>query len=273
MYFADYHVHSDFSADGKDKLEEIVKEAIRKNLKEIAITEHYDYDLDGTAHYNKDFAVDIEKYEQELRKLQVKYAASIKVLFGLELGLQLHIKEHLSQIVKKYDFDFIIGSMHTLFQKDIYHFREEFFENNSKEEVYRLYFEEVLRSVKLFTDEFDVYGHLDFVMRYALEDDKSCHYADFRELLDQILRLLIQKGKGIEINTSGFRYGLGHMHPNTEIIKHYKELGGEIITVGSDAHHRKTLCSEFERAYAILKECGFSYITVFEKRKPRFVKI
>ena len=86
MYFADYHVHSDFSADGKDKLEEIVKEAIRKNLKEIAITEHYDYDLDGTAHYNKDFAVDIEKYEQELRKLQVKYAASIKVLFGLEFA-------------------------------------------------------------------------------------------------------------------------------------------------------------------------------------------
>jgi len=211
----------------------------------------------------------------ELERGTGKQLGELTILKEWELGEKEMLRKFIedSPISNKYDFDFIIGSMHTLFQKDIYHFREEFFENNTKEEVYRLYFEEVLRSVKLFTDEFDVYGHLDFVMRYALEDDKSCHYADFRELLDQILRLLIQKGKGIEINTSGFRYGLGHMHPNTEIIKHYKELGGEIITVGSDAHHRKTLCSEFERAYAILKECGFSYITVFEKRKPRFVKI
>ena len=125
----------------------------------------------------------------------------------------------------------------------------------------------------IYKDEFDVYGHIDYVVRYGGYSEKEINYEEFKDILDKILIALISSGKGIEINTSGLRYNLPDMHPNKTIIKRYKDLGGSIITIGSDAHNSKDLADNFDRAYNILRECGFEEYTIFHSRKPEFIKL
>ena len=134
------------------------------------------------------------------------------------------------------------------------------------------YFESVLTNVK--TDvNFDVYGHLDYVVRYGPNKDAYYSYEKFADIIDEILRLLIGKGKGIELNTAGFKYGLAHAHPTEAILKRYRELGGEIITIGSDGHAKEQVAWDFHKVPDLLKTAGFDYYTVFKNRKPQFIKI
>ena len=94
-----------------------------------------------------------------------------------------------------------------------------------------------------------------------------------KDILDKILETLIDKEKGIEINTGGLAKGLKEANPCMGILKRYRELGGEIITVGSDAHDTLRIADRFDRAAEMLLECGFKYYTVFEKRMPEFKRI
>lgn len=96
---------------------------------------------------------------------------------------------------------------------------------------------------------------------------------DSMEIIEEILKTLISNGKGIEINTAGFKYGLGHPNPHEKVLKLYHELGGEIITIGSDAHECKHLAYDFEKVPEILKNCGFRYYSEFTGRKAAMVKI
>ena len=152
-----------------------------------------------------------------------------------------------------------------------------FFDNLTPQESIKNYLNEVLENIKLYKNEFDVYGHLDYVIRYVINYYgniiNKLNYSDSKELLDEILTLLIKNDKGIEINTSGIRYGLNSPHPNIDIIKRYKQLGGKIITIGSDAHKIEDLASDFDVAIDILKQAGFDEIAVYHKRKPDFIKI
>lgn len=134
------------------------------------------------------------------------------------------------------------------------------------------YFKEVLQNIKIY-DEFDVYGHIDYIVRYGGYPEKVIKYKDYQEILDEILITLIQRGKGIEINTSGFRYGLNAPHPNQEILARYKNLGGKMITIGSDAHKTEDMCADFDKATEILKEMGYKEYAVFEKRKSKMIQL
>ena len=147
-----------------------------------------------------------------------------------------------------------------------------FWKTHTEEEGYREYFESILENIRAF-DDFDVYGHIDYVVRYGPTRNENYTYARYSDVIDEILRLLIEKGKGIEINTGGFKYGLGHPNPCEEILARYRELGGEIITVGADAHAPEHVGFAFEKVPQILKDAGFTYYTVFRKRKPEFIKI
>ena len=175
-------------------------------------------------------------------------------------------------MVKQYPFDFIIGSSHITCKKDMA-MDKSFFEGYTRNEAYLRYFKEVLENIKLYDNEFDVYGHIDYVVRYGNYAEKKIDYEEFREILDKILINLIKKDKGIEINTSGIRYGLGSPHPNIDIIKRYKELGGKIITIGSDAHKIEDLGKDFDIAYNMLKEADFREVAIYHNRKPEFIKI
>lgn len=268
---ADYHVHSYFSGDSDAPMEAMIQEAIRLGLTHLCFTEHNDLDFPISPRIPAGyFEVNTDSYLYELIRLREKYAGQIKILFGVELGLQPHLLRQNSIYAKSYDFDFIIGSSHVCNKQDPFY--PEFYEGRSEEECYREYFSSIIENIRKFSN-FDIYGHLDYVVRYGPTMDREYSYDKYKDLFDTILTLLLDKGKGLEINTAGFKYGLREQHPCTDILKRYKQLGGEIITIGSDAHGPDRITADFDRAAEVLKECGFRYYTIFEHRLPEFRKL
>ena len=151
------------------------------------------------------------------------------------------------------------------------YYRENFAELTD-EELYRAMFEETLTIVKR-VDDFDSLGHLDYIVRYGREQERSYSYDANKEIIDEILKHLIANGKGLELNTAGLKYGLPFAHPYPEILRRYRELGGEIITVGSDGHKPEHLAYDFQKVEGILSACGFKYYTEFRQRKPIFKQV
>lgn len=261
MITADQHTHSSFSSDSDEPLLEMARAAEEKGLQTLCLTEHMDMDYP-----TGEFLLDTKAYHEKL--LRVREQTNIELLFGVELGLMDYLAPRLQEYTNAWDFDLIIGSSHLVNGEDPYY--PEYFERlGSKNGVLR-YFESILANVKAI-DCYDVYGHLDYAARYSPE--KGYDPTDYREIIDEILRLLIGKGKGIEINTAGIRSGLGYVHPHKFILQRYKELGGEIITIGSDAHDRTRVAADFDKAQAALEAAGFKNYTVFRGRKPSFIAL
>lgn len=268
---ADYHLHSYFSGDSDTPMEQMILKAIDLGLTQMCFTEHNDFDFPVTElDPEGKFECNIDSYLYELISLREKYKDKIKVLFGLELGMQPHLARCHAILTKSYDFDFIIASSHICNGKDPYY--PSFYEGRSEEDAYREYFTSIIDNIRKFKN-FDVYGHLDYVVRYGPNKDAGYTYEKYQDLLEEILKLLIAEEKGIEINTGGLKRGLRDLHPCKEILKRYHELGGEIITIGSDAHTPEAITAHFDRATAVLSECGFKYYTTFENRMPEFHRI
>ena len=264
---SDYHLHSHFSGDCKVPMKEMIEAAISKNIEKLCFTDHHDLDF---PHPTIDFTLDIDSYFESIHKYKEQFKDQIEILAGIELGMQEHLYPTLSKIVSDYPFDFVIASNHLANGLDVY--EKIYFEGRSQYKGYLEYFEDILRNVTNYTD-YDSYGHLDYVIRYGEFEEKKLAYQDFKDVLDEILKKIIANGKGIEINTSGYRYNLGQPHPSKSILSHYKQLGGEIITIGSDAHHPKHLVHRFDRAKDLLKEVGFTHFTTFTQRKAEFHKL
>lgn len=268
---ADLHLHTSFSGDSDAPMEEMIRKGIALGLNTMCITEHADPDFVYTNPEEEGmFELNTDSYLYELIRCKEKYAGKIRLLFGVELGVQPHIRRRLAQYAKSYDFDFIIASSHLCNRRDPYY--PDFYKGRSDEEAYREYFASILENLKAF-ENFDVYGHLDYVVRYGSFKDNNYCYDMYKDIFDRILETLIEKGKGIELNTGAIGYGLRDLNPCTEMIRRYKELGGEIVTIGSDAHAPKDIARGFDRAAGILCQCGFRYYAVFEKRLPEFHRL
>lgn len=265
MLLYDYHMHTSYSPDSNMLLDDLVKTAVSKGLKEICITDHVD-NMDMKSYTTPNYT----KFSQELELVKNKYPEII-IKFGAEIGLTPILKKQAKEVFDNHDFDFVIGSSHEC-NKEFLYKGTDFFDNRTKKEAFTLYFKEILDNVQSL-DCYNVYGHLDYVYRYSHYEDNSLSYFDYKDIIDEILKTIIQKGKGIEINTSGFRYGLDNIHPSVDILKAYKSFGGEIITVGSDSHSVNHVYDGFDFAYNALKEANFDYITIFDKQKPSFIKI
>lgn len=262
MIVADLHTHSSFSSDSDEKLSEMARAAFDKGLKTLCLTEHMDLDYP-----TGEFQLDVTNYRDCLLKVRKEYEGKLELLFGVELGLLDYAADRLNGFAGSYDFDFIIGSAHTADGIDPYY--PEYFEKHGGKNGILHFFEYMLSSIKSF-DDFDVLGHIDYIVRYSPE--KKYDPLDFRETLDEILKIVISKGKGIEINTKGVPT-IGYPHPHPFLLSRYKELGGEIVTIGSDAHDRSRIAADFDAAESALKNAGFKYYAVFHGRKPRFVSI
>ena len=169
-----------------------------------------------------------------------------------------------------YPFDFVIGSSHVVHGVDPYY--PNYYDNRDEDTAYMEYFESILENIATDAD-YDVYGHIDYVVRYGPNKNEFYSYKKFSDIIDEILIKLIEKGKGIEINTAGFKYGLNHPNPTEDIICRYRQLGGEIITIGADGHKPEHIAYDFHKVPEILKNAGFNYYTVFKNRKPDFIKI
>lgn len=268
MIKSDFHTHSHFSSDSKAAIPDMVEKAALLGMDKICITDHMDYDYPKESGLT--FVFDPDEYFTELEPIAERYLSKIKVLKGIELGLQPYLAERYNQLLQQYDFDFIIGSSHLAEGKDPY--SPWYWEGKTTEEGIQTYFQSIIDNVKAFSG-FQVYGHLDYIIRYIPDKSYVFTYEKYADYIDEALKTIILSGKGIEANTSGYKYGFGTTHPNMDILKRYRELGGEMITIGSDGHKPEHLGYDFKEAEQMLLALGFQYYATFEKQKPIYHKL
>ncbi|KXH87087.1 histidinol-phosphatase [Sporosarcina sp. HYO08] len=256
----DYHMHSAFSADCNIPMEEMIEAAIQKGLTEICFTDHIDYEYpDDTIVF--DF--DQKEYDAKIKNMQQQFADRIRIKKGVEIGVQPHLLDQYETLMEKGQFDFVICSIHTADRKEM-HFGE-FFKGRSIEEAYALYYEELFACVKKYK-QYSVLGHIDLVKRYRKQDFEYLFHEELRE----IFKVIIADGKGIELNTSGVRYNMPSGMPSDDILKLYKECGGEILTLGSDAHKPQDIAFQFQESLELFQSIGFKYIATFDRMEPTF---
>lgn len=269
MLKTDFHVHTEFSNDCSAKIEGQIESAINLGLEYICFTDHCDMDY-PSPEKESEYMLDTENYIKKVNSLKEKYKSKIKVLCGVEIGLMPYLKERVDKYIKDHKFDFIIGSSHMVNGKDPA--MTNFFAGRDEKDAFMEYFESILENAKAF-DKYNVYGHLDYVVRYGPNKNKYFNFSDYEEIFKDGLKIIIEKGKGIEINTAGLRKNLGYPHPHKDILKMYKDLGGEIITVGSDAHFPEHIGYRFKEAREYLLSAGFKHYTVFENQEAKFLKL
>ena len=272
--FADYHVHTEFSDDSVYPMEDVVRDALQMGMDEICITDHVDYGVKEDWDSGKTILyrgteplanVDYPAYMEKICILKEKYEGRIRIRTGMEFGVQMHTIPKYEALFARYPFDFIILSVHQVEDKEFW--TQDFQRGRSQKEYNERYYEEMLSLVKNYKD-YSVLGHMDLLKRY---DEAGIYpFEKLRPLIEEILKIVIADGKGIEINTSSHRYGLDGTMPSGEILRLYKELGGEIITIGSDSHKPEHLGTYIEESKALLKEMGFQKFCTYEKMKPVF---
>lgn len=269
---ADYHVHSEFSDDSVYPMEQVVKDAIAMGLYEICFTDHVDYGIkdDWDCGHPIKYRgkeplanVDYPLYDAKIKELQYLYGEEITIKMGMEFGMQTHTIEQYKALFRKYPFDFIILSVHQVEDQEFW--TQDFQQDRSQKEYNERYYEEMLDLVRTYED-YSVLGHMDLITRY---DKKGIYpFGKLKPLIEEILKTVIEHGKGIEFNTSYHRYGLKDTTPSMDILKLYRRLGGEIITMGSDSHKPEHLGAYIEEGKQLLKSLGFRFFCTYEKMSP-----
>ena len=264
----DQHLHSSFSSDGEQgyKITNLVETAINQGLAGIAVTDHLDPFWPDE---NDPSELNIPAYEAALLEAEAFSKGRIRFAKGVELGLlpgeTLNICE---KTISAFPYDFVIGSVHYSEIAPIEY--PLFLDNRSLKDIIAEYYTILFESIKAYKN-YDVLGHINCIDRYT---DGFATPDLYMPYVDEILRVAIQDGKGIEINTSAFRYGIGeHGTPTQPVLDLFKELGGELVTIGSDAHRLIDVGAYIEKGEEMLLAAGFRYIAVFSGRKPEFVKL
>lgn len=279
MILVDCHTHTENSPDAQDSIFALCDRAMELGLLALAVTEHCEadkyYSLD---HYNVvpaeydsyNFKEYFEKAMASNMEAKERYDGRLNFISGIELGQATHDFEVAEKIVFDKRLDFVIGSMHQLPNHDDFAFIN--YEGMDIKALQGKYFEEVLKLSKW--GKFDVLGHLTYTLRY-IEGNAGIKVdmQPFEEIIREIFKVIIQSGKGIEINTSGLRQKYGKSFPDLNYVKLYRELGGEILTIGSDSHRTVDLAKGVKEGIEIAKQAGFKNICYFKERKPQFIEI
>ena len=292
----DCHLHTCFSGDSETPVRAQLDRAISLGMQAVCITDHHDWDAPNEKGEMDDrFLLDFPRYIPALREIREEYRGRLDMGIGVELGLQLHARQDTDNIMKLYGdaFDYIIGSIHFVDHYDVYYpqwFAMDVSESRSDERYiptreeaeavtrekeaarYRHFFEVTLKRLESY-DCFDSLGHLDFVVRYGPNKNRFYDFKTYGDIISAILELLIRKDKALEVNTGGFKYGLGHPNPCEDVLKRYRELGGKLLTVGSDAHVPGFVGYEFDRTADLLKEIGFREYALYRKRVPQMLPL
>lgn len=272
--FADYHVHTEFSDDSVYPLNRVIEDAIALGMDEICLTDHVDYGIKLDWDCGKEIEyrngeplanVDYPRYMEAISRAKELYKDKIQIRAGLEFGIQTHTIPEFLALFQRYPLDFIILSIHQVNDQEFW--TQDFQRGKTQQEYNEQYYREMLQVVREYKD-YSVLGHMDLIVRY----DKAGVYPfrKVRPLIEEILKIVIADGKGIEVNTSAKRYGLSNSTPSMEILKLYKSLGGTILTIGSDSHKPEHLGAHIREAKEMLKELGFRQFCTFENMKPSF---
>lgn len=270
MIAYDCHIHSDFSTDSATPMEEQVKKAISLGLAGICMTDHMDYDfpkeqLDSSILCaGNPFEFNWSDYKKAIRQIQAEHPC-FQLLSGVECGLQTtdYVIEKNQKLSGDHDLDYLLGSLHLVDRKDPYY--PSFWEGQDPSLCIRHYFEQLYHNLLCFS-EMDALGHLDYIVRYAPE---SFSYSpmEYRDILEELFAFIIRRDIALEINSSGFKT-TSQPNPHRDILALYKEMGGQAVTIGSDAHNPSFICYSFDKIAMLLKETGFSEYYTFEKRMP-----
>ena len=258
----DFHMHSRVSFDGHDTGEAMAKAALGAGLTEICFTDHLDYD---PLEQMGVLAFDTDVYNAEYDALEIP---GLKIRRGCEFGMTPDNRDQFRRDLNRRPFDFVLGSVHFVDDQDVYF--DSYWNGKSIFQAERRYLEATLECVQIH-DDFDVLAHLTYIAKtHAHPAPRPVSYADHRDVIDEILRILVAKGKGLELNTSGMDR-CGAYLPDGDIFRRFRELGGQIVTVGSDAHRTIRVGQYSREAGQILREI-FGYVCTFENRNTIFHK-
>ena len=266
MFLTDNHLHTNFSFDGEAEPEAVCLAAIGQGLSEIALTDHMDIFSDKPYTY----ILDCDRWYATMKELQEKYRNVLRIHLGIELGQPQCNPKEARDFLAKYPLDFIIGSVHNM-ENDI-----DVFEYDFKTLDYRQVYANYVQWLKTLAIgyDFDIMGHVTYPSRYIyIQTGIKVDVMAYREQFADVFKILIESGRGIELNLSGLARGQGGTMPEDDLLRLYRACGGEIITLGSDAHVADQVGSVAARGQELLKAAGFKYFTYFEGRKPQFVKL
>ena len=268
MVLPDYHIHTSYSPDSKMDPEEAVRAALASGVTELCFTEHMDL---GHHMEMYDRAPDFAGMEETISRLREKYSG-IRIGKGIEVGYIPDTAEQTAEVLSGQSFDYVLLSTHCVNGMDCG--VPESKRGQDKLTAYQRYLETVYESVTddRLTAYYDCVSHIGYIAKGLHYEDNTFQYEMFPKLFDEILLEIIKRGKGIEVNTSGFDRG-GHVLPHPSVIRRYRELGGRIITIGSDAHKSQNVGAYIKDTVEIIASAGFEEITLFKNREPRFVKI
>lgn len=267
MIKIDLHTHTNFSSDSKTDMEDHVRAAIERNVTHLAITDHVEFSLKDPS---KDQIPDTNTYFASIEKMQQRYGDQIQVLKGAEIGMQTMALDRFRNHVKSASFDFIIGSIHVVDGRNMYT-RADGTEKDPLEVVKDYFFNYCQCAHAL--DEYCVLGHLDLFFRYR-PYVRDLQYSSYSKYVDELLRIVIAKDRGIELNLAGrYSYGMHGFNPSTAVLARYKELGGRILTIGSDAHRVANIALMYDDAIYELRKLGYNEICTFQRMSPVFHRI
>lgn len=259
----DCHSHTEFSSDSEMKAEDAI-EAARKLGIGLIFTEHYDFDYKESKHYKEmDFLFDAKKYWESYEALRGE-----ALLLGVEVGLTPGSIEANRKFINEVPFDQVIGSIHAIDKLDIYY--PEYYEGKKKEQAYGHYLETMADMVKS-NPYIDVLGHIDYISRYSPYEDKEIGYKEYHDLVDLVLMNVLDAGTVMELNTRRLD-SKAVAESLLMIYARYKELGGQYVTIGSDAHKAENVGMNFKMAQDLVEFIGLKPVH-FRERKIEYSNV
>ncbi|MBE8949726.1 MAG: histidinol-phosphatase HisJ family protein [Quinella sp. 3Q1] len=248
----DSHMHTKFSADSEMLAADAINKAASLNLG-VVFTEHFDYGLEVDG---KKFAFEPAAYMSEYKNLRGE-----KVRLGVEVGLRKSARAVNENFIARADFDLVIGSIHLVDDLDIYY--PEFYADKDKATAYKKYFQQMAAEAAV--ADYDVLGHIDYICRAAPYDNPEIDYATFAAEIDEVLKIVVDRAKVLELNTRRFdsARAVAELIP---VYKKYRELGGQFVTIGSDAHRVSAVGNHFKRALDFIHELNLTPVTFCERK-------
>lgn len=258
-YLADYHIHTLFSDDSDCPMDRMLERAVQLGLDEIAFTEHVDHGV------KTDLNCDYPAYFEKLALARKAYADRLIIKSGIEFGVQAGTIPQFQADFDAWPFDFVILSNHQVDNQEFWTYD---YQRGKTQDEYQAGYYDAIYDVMGRYKDYSVLGHLDMIKRYDQQGD----YPDDKimDRVDAILKRAIADGKGIEVNTSSFKYKLSDLTPSRRILTRYHELGGTLLTIGSDTHETEHLADHIPEVRAILKDIGFRYFCTFTRMEPEF---
>ncbi len=273
MILWDQHMHSSYSKDAFFSMTDMALASVSAGLHGICFTDHCDFEHYDTGLTDPDCWRPSELFSA-FEEARNDVGDRIELRLGLELGGGNHDPLRAAEIEQS-GLDFIIGSIHNLRNMSDFYTGtigvNMFTSYEACLELLDKYLDEYIELTQL--GSFDVLGHIGYPLRYMRTMGFDVSLEPFTEKLSALFRELMLKGKGIELNTSGLRKWLNEPLPSSFILRLYRELGGEIITLGSDAHRPEDAGADIRKCLMLLKELGYKYYCVYKQRKPEFIKL